>query len=83
MIILILSLIFLFFSLKIRNRKRIINLIKIIFKMFFWPVIILKNLLKIYFRNRKVQKNIELKEKLKREKIEKKIKLIQDKINSR
>lgn len=80
MIILILSLIFLFFSLKIRNRKRIINLIKIIFKMFFWPVIILKNLLKIYFRNRKVQKNIELKEKLKREKIEKKIKLIQDKI---
>ena len=81
MIILILSLIFLFFSLKIRNRKRIINLIKIIFKMFFWPVIILKNLLKIYFRNRKVQKNIELKEKLKREKIEKKIKLIKDKIN--
>ncbi len=80
MIILILSLIFLFFSLKIRNRKRIINLIKIIFKIVFWPLKLIKNLIKSYFRNRKIQKNIELKEKLKREKIEKKIKLIQDKI---
>ena len=87
MIVIYLTIIFIFFlKLKAKNKNRIIKLFKFVFKLCLFPIKLIFNclgfFLKEYLRNRKI-KNKELeKEKLKKLKIENKIKNIKENITT-
>ena len=73
MLFFIISLVLLLSTFKIRTRKRIYKITFFFIKLFFFPFRILNYFFKQYLKNRNIQNKIDLKEKQKREKIEKRI----------
>lgn len=73
MLFLIISSILLLSTFKIRTRKRIYKITFFFIKLFFFPFRILNYFFQQYLKNQNIQNKIDLKEKQKREKIEKRI----------
>ena len=81
MLIWILFLISIYFSLKIRNRKIILKLIKVCFKIVFSPFKLISFLIKNYLKKREIKNKLAAKEELRKQRIEMKIKLLKDNLN--
>jgi|LauGreDrversion4_2_1035121.scaffolds.fasta_scaffold05447_9 hypothetical protein len=72
---------FVFFTLKIKNQKRIFKLFKFIFKIVFSPLKLISFLINRYLKKKEIQNKLIAKEELKRKRIEIKIKSLKDNLN--